>query len=233
MGQALGAAAGAAGGAAQAVAAAAAQARRALEEAAVDRKLSMFSRGVRDLVKQSPTLRAQVLQAEQSGYFFRTGSVADGYYTDWDHSTIVIDQPLGDATTVSHIAHEVSHATTAQQHSIPATPTMTRDEYVQQNVDNLMHNEGEAQFHASQVRAELQAAGGPDIGIPGTQTADYQRVYDEFRAGTITRAQAIDQMGTSMGNERVSTPPYQPYRDYYADSFRGDWDTNIAPTRRP
>jgi hypothetical protein len=206
---------------------------RALEEGSVDRQLSMFSSGTRDLVKQSPTLRAQVFQLEQNGYVFKTGAVVDGYYTDPDHQTIVIDQPLSDATTVAHIAHEVGHGVSTQGQSIPASPTMTRAQYVQQNVDNLMRNEGEAQFNAAQVRAELNAAGGPDIGIPGTQTADYQRVYDDFGAGKITHAQAIDQMGTLMGNEHVSTPPYQAYRDSYADSFRNDWDTNIAPTRKP
>jgi hypothetical protein len=206
---------------------------RALEEGSVDRQLSMFSSGVRELVKQSPTLRAQVLQLEQNGYAFKTGAVVDGYYADWDHQTIVIDQPQSDAVTVSHIAHEVGHGVSAQPHSIPASPTMTRAQYVQQNVDNLMLNEGEAQFNAAQVRAELNAAGGPDIGIPGSQTADYQKVYDNFTAGKITHAQAIDQMGTLMGNENVSTPPYQPYRAAYADSFRNDWDTNIAPTRKP
>ena len=206
---------------------------KALEDGSVDRKLSMFTPQVRELVKQSPTLRAEVLKLEQAGYTFKTGPVADGYKTDWDQQVITIDQPLGDAVTVSHIAHEVGHGVSAQQQSIPATPAMTRDQYVQQNVDNLMHNEGEAQFNASQVRAELNASGGPDTGIPGSQTAAYQTVYDNFTAGTITKAQAIDQMGTLMGNEHVSTPPYQPYHDSYGDFYRNDWDTNIAPTRKP
>lgn len=206
---------------------------RALEEGAVDRKLSMLSQSARDLIKKSPTLRAQILSLEQSGYSFKSGPVADGYYTDRDSSTIVIDQPLSDGATVSHVAHEVGHAVTPQQPSIAATPSMTRDQYVRANVDNLMANEGEAQFNAAKVRAELKAGGGTDIGIPGSQTADYQRAYDDFAAGRITRAQAVDRMANLMGNEKVSTPPYQAYRDYYADSYKTDWDTNIAPTRRP
>jgi len=199
----------------------------------VDRALTKLDPKVRELVKQSPTLRAEVLKLEQAGYTFKTGPVADGYYTDWTNKVITIDQPLGDLTTVSHVAHEVGHGVSNQQQSIPATPTMTRDQYVKANVDNLMHNEGEAQFNAAQVRAELNAAGKGDTGIPGSQTAAYQKAYDDFAAGKITKAQAIDQMGTLMGNEHVSVPPYKAYRDYYGDSFKTDFDTNIAPKRKP
>jgi len=206
---------------------------RALEEGAVDRKLSMLSQSARDLIKKSPTLRAQILSLEQSGYSFKTGPVKDGYFTDRDSSTIVIDQPLSDGETVSHVAHEVGHAVTPQQAAIAATPGMTRDQYVRANVDNLMANEGEAQLNAAKVRAELKAGGGTDIGIPGKQTADYQRAYDDFAAGRITRSQAVDRMANLMGNETVSPPPYQAYRDYYADSYETFWDTNIAPARRP
>ena len=203
------------------------------ENAAVDSKLSMFSQGVRDMVKKSPTLRSQIFQLEKNGFNFKTGPVADGYYMDPNTKTIVIDQPLGDADTVSHIAHEVGHGVNAQKIGIPATPTMTRDEYVRLNVNNLMQNEGEAQLNAAQIRAELKAAGGPDIGIPGSQTAKYQAVYDDYAAGKVTRAEAVNRMATLMGNERVSTPPHQPYRDSYRDAYRKDWDDNIAPTRKP
>jgi WXG100 family type VII secretion target len=204
---------------------------RAQEDAAVDGMLSKFNSKVRDLVKQSPTLRAQMLQLQKAGYSFKTGPVSGGYYTDPVKKEIIIDQPLADATTVSHIAHEVGHGVSSQLQSIPATPQMTRAQYVKANVDNLMHNEGEAQFNAAQVRAELKGSGGPDIGIPGTQTAAYQKVYDRYTGGRITKDQAINQMATLMGNERVSTPPRKPYRDSYADAYRNDWDKNIAPGR--
>ena len=203
----------------------------AQQAAAVDRKLSAFSQGTRDLVKKSPTLRRQILEAEQKGYSFRTGAAADGYYTNPDTKTIVIDQPLSDKETVQHLAHEVGHAVTLQTNVIQPTPTTTRDQFVQQNVANLMHNEGEAQFNAAQIRAELKAAGAGDIGIPGSQTAAYQQVYDDFTAGRITKAQAIDRMGNLMGNETQSRPPHKRYREGYADAYRKYWDENIAPTR--
>ncbi len=193
--------------------------------------LDKFDPKVREIAKQSPTLRAEMLDLQQKGWSFKTGAVADGYFTDRPAKTITIDQPLSAEDTVSHIAHEAGHAVTNQQAKIPATPTMTRDEYVRRNVDNFMENEGEAQFNAAQVRAEVKTAGGPDTGIPGSQTAAYQTVYDNFAAGKVTRAQAVTQMGNLMGNEKVSVKPYPAYRDYYGESYKKDWDKNIAPTR--
>jgi WXG100 family type VII secretion target len=239
--KAAGAAAGAAGAAAiggvsaaagGGVVAAAKAVLRVAEDAAVDLMLSKFSQKVCDLAKQSPTLRSELLQLQLEGYTIKTGPVADGYFTDWDKKEIVIDQPLGDTTTVAHLAHEVGHGVNAQQQGIPATPSMTKAQYVKANVDNLMHNEGEAQFNAARVRAELKSAGGPDIGIPGGQTAKYQTVYDNFTANKITRDQAVNQMGTLMGNERVSTPPHKPYRQDYGDAYSNYWDKNIAPGRK-
>jgi len=223
--------AGGAGGGSGAGGNAAAQ-KLAAENAATDSMLSKFDPKVRALVKQSPTLRAELLSLQNAGYSISTGPVADGYYTNRTTKTIVIDQPLGDADTVSHIAHEVGHGTT-QTAYIPPTPSMTKDQYVNANVNNQMHNEGEAQFNAAQVRAELKAAGGPDTGIPGSQTADYQKAYDDYVAGKITKDQAITQMGNLMGNEKASKPPYKAYRDYYGDTYKDFWDKNIAPTRKP
>jgi hypothetical protein len=108
---------------------------------------------------------------------------------------------------------------------------MTRSQFVQANVDNQLKGEAEAQLNAAIVRAEVKRGGGPDIGIPGTQTAKYQAVYEKFVKGDITHDQTIDQMATLMGNERVSTPPKIPYRDYYGNFYRSHWDKNIAPTR--
>jgi WXG100 family type VII secretion target len=219
----------AAGGA---VVSAAKAALRVLEDAAVDLMLSKFSQKVRDLAKQSPTLRSELLDLQLEGYTVKTGPVADGYFIDWDKNVIVIDQPRGDTTTVAHLAHEVGHGVNAQRLGIPATPSMTKAQYVKANVDNLMHNEGEAQLNAARVRAELKSAGGPDIGIPGTQTAKYQKVYDNFTANKITRDKAVNQMGTLMGNETVSTPPHKPYRQDYGDAYSEYWDKKIAPGRK-
>ena len=206
---------------------------KVLEEGAVDRKLSTFSQGVRDLVNQSPTLRSEVFQLEQKGINFKTGPAADGSAFDPGQSTITIAAPRADGDIVRSIAHESGHAMSTLPAHIPDTPAMDKAEYVRLNVANQVRGEGEAQFNGAQVRAELKAAGSTDIGISGSQTAAYQAVYDDFAAGNITRDQAVDQMGTLMGNERTSTPPKIPYSQHYGNFYENDWDTRIAPTRTP
>jgi hypothetical protein len=162
---------------------------------------------------------------QQDGYSFTTGPVAKGYFTDRDQKTITIDQPQTDEVTVAHIAHEVGHALYKPGY-VARAPGMTRDEYVQKNVDAFMQDEAAGQFNAAMIRRDLKIAGGPDIGIPGSQTAAYQRAFDDYVSGKITRPQVMDRMATLMGNERISIPPKSPYRDYYRSAFEKEWDDN-------
>ena len=201
------------------------------ENAAVDSKLAGFSPKVRELVKKSPHLRAQIFGLQQDGINFQVGTAGSGSSFSSATQTITIEPGRTDAEIVSSIAHEVGHARSKRPHYIPDTPTMTRDQFVQANVDNQLKGEADAQLNAAIVRAEVKRNGGPDIGIPGTQTAKYQAVYDKFVKGDLTHEQAIDQMATLMGNERVSTPPVIPYRDYYGNFYRKHWNKHIAPTR--
>jgi hypothetical protein len=103
---------------------------------------------------------------------------------------------------------------------------MTKDQFVQKNVDAFMQDEAAGQFNAAMIRRDLKIAGGPDIGIPGSQTAAYQQAFDDYVAGKITRPQVMDKMATLMGNETISIPPYSPYRDYYRGHFETEWDKN-------
>src|SRR5262249_32616524 len=154
---------------------------------------------------------------------FKVGAAGKGGFTDQQQKTITIE-PLSDAATAAEIAHEVGHAQHPQP-SIGDPKSMTRDQYVQRSVQSDMRGEGEAQFNAAMVRSEIKANGGADIGIPGTQTAKYQQVYDDTVAGKITKAQAVDQMATLMGNEHASIPPYKAYHDYYREAYEDFWDT--------
>lgn len=201
------------------------------ENAAVDAKLAAFSPEVRELVKKSPHLRAQIFGLQEDGINFQVGTAGQGSSFNSATQTITIEPGRTDAQIASSIAHEVGHARSKRADFIPATDTMTRNQFVRANVDNQLNGEAEAQLNAAIVRAEIKGNGGPDIGIPGTQTAKYQAVYDKFVTGDISHDQAIDQMATLMGNERVSTPPKIPYRQYYGNFYRNHWDTHIAPTR--
>jgi WXG100 family type VII secretion target len=201
------------------------------ENAAVDSKLAGFSDKVREMVKKSPHLRAQIFGLQQDGINFQVGTAGQGSSFNSGTQTITIEPGRTDREIVASIAHEVGHARSKRADYIPDTPTMTRDAFVDANVDNQLKGEADAQLNAAIVRAEVKANGGPDIGIPGTQTAKYQAVYNKFVKGDLTHDQAIEQMATLMGNERVSTPPIIPYRDYYGNFYRDHWDKHIAPTR--
>jgi hypothetical protein len=77
-----------------------------------------------------------------------------------------------------------------------------------------------------QVRAEISAAGGPDIGIPAIKEAAFQQVYDDFTANKINRAQAIQQMADLQRTERPSVGGYATYQDMYTAFFNMVWDTD-------
>jgi hypothetical protein len=199
---------------------------------ATSRMLSQFAPRVQQLVDQSPTLQGQIAQLERDGWTITRGPAAGGYYTDHQNKRIVINEGGTPESYVGRIAHEVGHAAYGDAPYHAPTPTMTRDQFVRLNVNEQMRSEGAAQLNAATVRREISQAGGPDVGIVGTQTAAYQSVYDNFRAGRITRDQAIDQMGNLMGNESTSITG-QNYRQYYGRTYENFWDTRVAPTRRP
>lgn len=225
---ALGASAGAtAGGAAGAAASAAAGA----QAAAANRMLSPFSARVRQIANQSPTLRGQLATLERQGWTIQLGPRGGGSYADSTNKRIVIDR--GDSVNgqVAGLAHEAGHATSGQVPYHAPTRNMTRQQYIDLNVQEQLRNEGIAQLNAATARDEIQRAGGPNVGIPGSQTAAYQQVYGDLQAGRITRAQAIDRMTNLMGNETTSTTN-QNYRQYYGQTYRNHWDTNVAPGRR-
>ena len=168
---------------------------------------------------------------ERDGWTIRRGTPGAGSVTNNQTKTITIDPNDSVNQQAAGIAHEIGHAQYGNPPYHPPTATMTRDQYIQQNVNEQLRNEGAAQLNAAIARDEIRQAGGADVGIPGSQTAAYQQVYDNFKAGTITRDQATDQMATLMGNETTSNT-HENYRQYYGHSYENFWDTNVAPTRR-
>jgi len=204
---------------------------KALEAGSVDRMLAAFEPSVRDMVKLSPTLSSDMMRLERDGWTIQTGPAGEGSATDSTGKTITIAAPRSDDKLVRSLSHEAGHATGNRPVSIPIMDGMTRDEFVRLSVANDMLSEGDATLNNAKVRAEIIAGGGADIEISGTQTAAYQRVYEDFKAGAISQEQAAERMGALVANERTSVPPKKRYLDYYGDSYREYWDTNIAPTR--
>lgn len=192
--------------------------------------LEDFSPEVREIVNQSPTLQTQLQELQDDGWLIIEGRSGGGSYADSENKFLVIEQDSDATEQASGLAHEIGHARYGERPYHAPTDDMTRQEYIDQNVREHLLDEGSAQFNSATVRGEIQGNGGPDIGIPGSQTADYQAVYDKFQAGEITQQEAIDQMADLMGNEVTSTTG-ENYRDYYGETYADYWDVHVAPTR--
>lgn len=199
-------------------------------EEVVDRTLSDFSSDVRDIVNQSPTLQGQLEDLEEDGWTIEEGPAGGGSYADHDNSTLVIAGGRSAEDTTRSIAHEIGHAEYGDEPYHAPTDDMTRQEYVDANVDEQLRSEGNAQLNGATVRNEVTGNGGPDIGISGTQTEDYQSIYEQYQEGDISRDEAIDQMADLMGNETTSTTG-ENYRDYYGQTYEDYWDEHVAPNR--
>jgi WXG100 family type VII secretion target len=202
---------------------------QAVENDAVDRNMTDFSPRVRELVKQSPTVRHDVFMAEQNG--FKIFGLADTqqFVTDNEHHNLFVGtQGLSDEAVVRHMAHEASHPANDPP-TVEPTSTIARQDYINQNVPIKLHNEAQAEFNAVQARAEISAAGGPDIGRNKPASNDpYQSLYNDYVAGRITKNQALNQMATAMAGENPSARPGGTYRQMYETQFGSRWDTKHA-----
>lgn len=214
-----GGAAGAAGGSAPSAA-----------QEASERMLEDFSPEVRQIASQSPSLQNQLQELEEDGWLIIEGRSGGGSYADSDNKFLVIEDNDSATEQANGLAHEVGHAQYGERPYHAPTDDMTRQEYIDQNVREHLLDEGSAQFNSATVRDEIQSNGGPDIGIPGSLTDDYQAVYDQFQAGDITQQEAINQMADLMGNETTSNTG-ENYRDYYGKTYANYWDENVAPER--
>ena len=207
------------------------------DRAAVQRVLGgKFSAATIALVQKSPTLSSQIAVLENKKFTISPGTAATGSATDTNRHTIAIGPQATDAETAAMIAHEVGHATYPTD-PIPADLPWDSESYVKNGVERSLRDEGRAQFNAAQARAEVQAAGGGDIGMPGTQDAAFIKAYDDYTAGKANIDQTISQMATLMGNETASPPPHLPYRDYYREQYQMIWDSDFdeppPPPQRP
>jgi WXG100 family type VII secretion target len=204
------------------------------ENAAADKLLKDFSPGVQALVKQSPTLRAQMLAMDKAKFHFALGAAADGYFMDPKNSEVRINSGLSDLETVRSIAHEVGHVV-FDPALVQEAPGMTRDHFVAANTAIMLRNEGEAQFNVTQVRDELMDQGFPDIGINGAQDAEFLKTYQDYRTGKINRDDAVQHMGDLMATEHSSRPPRPTYAQYYRDYFEKDWEdyVDLPPSPPP
>lgn len=226
IGGALGSAAGAAAGAAASVAAGAAAARDA---AAANRLMRGLDPKVAEIAQRSPTLVGMLAQLQRDGWTIQTRN-GGGSEADRQHHVMVIDTSDAPEVQVGSLAHEGAHARYGETPFHRPTEGMTREQFIEVNLAENMRDEANSQFHEGLIRSEVMGNGGPDPGISGTQSADYQRIFNDHQAGNITREQAIDQMAAIFPNETTGTTG-QTYRDYYTPTYGNWWDTHVAPAR--
>jgi hypothetical protein len=167
-------------------------------------------------------MRDHIRALQEQGYQFTFGTPGDGSFISRDRKVIVVDPNGSPIDLARTVAHEVGHGMYPEPRDIPPNG-LTHDQFIKVNVDQCLRDEGAANFEVCVAREQILARGGPDIGVPGIQDARYLAIYADFKAGKITKEQAIDQMGQLFSNERGSRPPYENYRDYYGHKFEGQW----------
>lgn len=198
---------------------------------ATTRMLKDLDPKVAEIAAKSPTLTKQLEQLEKDGWTIKAGTPGDGSKTNQASKTIIVDPSESAAVQVGSVAHEGAHALYGDPPYHAPTAAMTRDQYIKLNVDEELHGEGNSQFNEATIQKEVKDAGGPDTGLSGHESATYAKIFKEFQDGKITKAQAIQQMGDTVGKDITGTT-HENYRDYYGKPFADFWDKNVAPGRK-
>ena len=170
------------------------------------------------LLAQSATLRSGVALVRADRFSVQWGRAGGGTYYDEINDRIIIDSnSMGDGKKLAKsLSHEIGH------HKFQgAEDYSSRAAYVHRQ----LRNEGAATLGSALVRAEILAAGGPDIGVSGRNSAAYEWIAGEYSAGRIDRDSALNQIAGVFGAEVPSTDPTKNYLDYYGDHY----DRKIVP----
>jgi hypothetical protein len=150
------------------------------------------------------------------------GSPGKGTFTS--NRVIVID-PIAKSsgkTTAQLLAHEAGHATNPVP--LVGMSGLTRAQYIQKDVDASLMDEAGAVLNNLEARDQIQASGGPDIGINGSQRKKYQKIYSDYKASKITRAQAQQQIAQIWGANETTSNTGQNYRKYYEKFYTRQWN---------
>jgi hypothetical protein len=169
--------------------------------------------------KLAPQLKADIQALEKADWTIQAGEAGKGSYAIREDKIIVIDASEKGAEAISVIAHEVGHAKYS-----PAFDYSSRQAYLK----TTLADEGEAVLRNIEARDEILKAGGEDIGIRGTQGAEYQKVYDQYLIDG-NRGAARDKIADIFGSKEKTSTTGQSYNDYYG----GHYDKNIKPTLKP
>jgi type VI secretion system secreted protein VgrG len=136
------------------------------------------------------------------------GPVGKGSYFDKQKNLIVIDGALKGKPEASAqvLSHELGHAVDST-----VIDTTSRAGYI----DSMLRGEGDAALANLEARKEILANGGPDIGVAGARSADYEKIYTKY--GTTEKASKA--IGKVFGDKEITSTTKEIYKDYYGKIF--------------
>jgi Flp pilus assembly pilin Flp len=183
--------------------------------------VSGLGAGADKIVAKSPNLQGQVQNLLANGWTIKYGKPGKGSFTNGTTITIDPSAKSSSKTAAQLLAHEAGHAMNPAPTVGPSG--LTRAQYVQQNTDASLMGEAGAVLNNIEARNEIKANGGPDIGINGKQDKKYEKIYKDYQAGKITRAQAQQQIAQVWGANETTSNSGQNYRKYYEQFYTKDW----------
>lgn len=185
---------------------------------------------VDNLAALSPTLAQEIETIQRAGYTIEFGPAGGGSFHSSADKRIVLDANLAadPAEVVRVLAHEAGHARYKEEPFVPIGD-LTREEFVEQNTQRNLNNEGEATLVNLEIRQEILDNGGVDIGVSGAQAADYIAIFDSGKHETDRAGAREDIANLFATGERPSTDPSINYEQYYGQ-FWGEYYDNNAPT---
>ena len=167
------------------------------------------------IMNQSPTMLADVKALTAKNWRAKYGAAGGGTFADRSNKMIVIDpsyksNPNG---LVQALSHEIGHALYSYKDN-----TSSYKNYVNAH----LNDEGAATISNIKIQREIIAAGGPNIGIAGTNAAGYNAIYNKYITSGVANgaATARYQIGQYYGaHEHPSTQPKMTYSQYYGQGY--------------
>ncbi len=194
---------------------------------------SGLGKNVDNIAAKSATLEKNLVALHKSGWVIKYGAKGGGSFTDRGSKTITVDADEKGHTgeLLQTLAHETGHARYTPDAYTPPDG-LTRQQYIDRNVDHSLKDEGEATITNLQVRRQLLAAHQLDIGVAGQQSDQYKKLFAKH-SGHLNEPGDRDNLREQIGQvfakgEHPSTDPKKNYYDYYAKTYADFYDHNVA-----
>jgi hypothetical protein len=186
------------------------------------------------IINKSKTLQQHWAELQAKGWQVKYGPEGQkGSYCDRNSvpPTIVLDARLKNnpVRAAETFAHEVGHARYTPRPEV-GMEGKTREEYIRQNLDRNLDDEGAAAFENAKIMHEMRLNGGPaDFTVGGQNAADYLTIYGNYYTGRINEEQAKHDMGQIFADRERTSTTGQTYREYYSAQYEKKWDDAHPP----